>query len=127
MLKTQISFEYFFWEHQEYQNRHPGAHFGTSLARSWGGARKRLLAHGLEQGHIQFSISKIEKRKMNSKIRFSIFIFKMQNDIIEVIFNFLFPKRKTKNEFVIRFFVFDFKIEKRKMDSKSVFRLSFSK
>ena len=29
----------FSWEHQKYQNIHPGAHFGTSLGGSWGGRR----------------------------------------------------------------------------------------
>ena len=29
----------FSWEHQKYQNTHPGAHFGTSLGGSWGGRR----------------------------------------------------------------------------------------
>ena len=49
MLKTEISLWYFFWEYQEYRNRHPGANFGSSLGGSWesGGARKWLLAHEL--------------------------------------------------------------------------------
>ena len=37
--KTQISPMLFSWEHQKYQNIHPGAHFGTSLGGSWGGRR----------------------------------------------------------------------------------------
>ena len=37
--ETQIPPMLFSWEHQKYQNIHPGAHFGTSLGGSWGGSR----------------------------------------------------------------------------------------
>ena len=37
--ETQISPILFSWEHQKYQNIHPGAYFGTSLGGSWGGRR----------------------------------------------------------------------------------------
>ena len=35
--ETQILPMLFSWEHQKYQNIHPGAHFGTGLGGSWGG------------------------------------------------------------------------------------------
>ena len=37
--ETQNSPMLFSWEHQKYQNLHPGAHFGTSIRGSWGGCR----------------------------------------------------------------------------------------
>ena len=54
--ETQISPMLFSWEHQKYQNIHPGAHFGTSLGGSWEAAGYRPVAARLLFSPLLFSL-----------------------------------------------------------------------